>query len=239
MKKKFELNCDLGEQIGNDALLMPYLDTCSIACGGHIGDEDAMSSTVELALENNVEIGAHPSFPDKENFGRKIIPIEKEKLIKSLIDQVAALEKVCQQFNTKISHIKLHGALYNLAASNWDYAALALQAFSGFAKIPLYTPWESVLYKLAKKSNVALKTEAFADRHYNEDSKLVARSNPNAVITDPHLASKQVRCINENHQVLAINQVSIPMRAETFCVHGDNPNALSILKALHKIKTNG
>ncbi|MEP0368134.1 MAG: 5-oxoprolinase subunit PxpA [Cyclobacteriaceae bacterium] len=235
-QKNFELNCDVGEGIGQDHLIMPFLDACSIACGGHAGDEDSMKLTVELALTNNVSIGAHPSFPDKDNFGRAMMKISPDRLTESLYNQVTDLAVICKNAGTNLTHIKTHGALYNLATKDVTTARLILDALKDFRHIPFLAPDQSIFSLLAKTNSWKVKTEAFADRRYNEDRSLMSRSQEDAVITDPRLAQAQVLSIVKKGWAKSINDTKVNLRAETFCVHGDNPNAVEILKALKDIQ---
>lgn len=225
--------------MGNDELLMPYLDACSIACGGHAGTPYSMQKTVEVALKYNVSIGAHPSFPDKENFGRKIIAIEKELLINSLIDQIESLKIICKSNDVELTHIKLHGALYNLAAIDVEYANLVLQAFHTFKELSIYAPWNSAIDSVAKDLGVNVIKEAFADRRYHSDLSLVSRNKKNAVIHDSIDAVDQVLSIVNFKKVKTIDGNIVPFKGDTFCVHGDNSTALEIVKALKKIQING
>ena len=146
-----ELNCDVGEGMNNESSLMPYISTCSIACGGHAGDIESMTNAVSLALKNNVKIGAHPSYPDKENFGRKSMIISNETLKKTIVSQIKALEKIAQNSNSKLSHIKPHGALYNDIAKNQDRANSFLDAIESFkSTYKLFVPFGSIIAKEAK-----------------------------------------------------------------------------------------
>lgn len=239
VQKKFELNCDVGEGAGNDHLIMPYLDACSIACGGHSGDKSSMQETVAMALKSSVAIGAHPSFPDKKNFGRKIVNIERSALKKSLIEQVNSLEKICEENEAQLSHIKLHGALYNLAANDEEFALLTLGALAQYKQIPFYAPWNSQFQKVAMRLGFILKTEAFADRKYRNDLSLVGRDHADAVIVDPELAMDQVLLIIDKKNILTVDEKLVPIHAETICVHGDNPKALDILRSLNELQVSG
>lgn len=236
MKKIFELNCDMGEGIGNDAMIMPFLDACSIACGGHAGDDDSMKETILMALQSGVAIGAHPSFPDRENFGRKKVEISSNELQDSLHEQVSYFQQICTSEGAKMGHIKIHGALYNLAASDESYAQIAAEALLNFMEIPFYAPHNSVFSKIIKAKGGFIKPEAFADRRYNSDLTLVSRNQPEGVIVDPNLASKQVMQMVNNQEVTCIDESISAIIAETFCVHGDNPKAIEILIALRKLQ---
>jgi 5-oxoprolinase (ATP-hydrolysing) subunit A len=228
----FQINCDLGEGIGNDQLLMPLLDACSIACGGHAGDLSSMQETVALAMKNHVKIGAHPSFPDKENFGRKVLKMDFEALKESIYNQVSSLDIICKKAGTELHHIKAHGALYNQASVDEKIALAILDACEEYQEIPFFAPYQSVFAELAFRSGRKIIYEAFADRRYNDDLSLVERTNVNAVITHPDIVLKQVLEMSRTQTVTSISGKKLPILANTYCVHGDNPNALQILKAL-------
>ncbi|HOP23318.1 MAG TPA: 5-oxoprolinase subunit PxpA [Gammaproteobacteria bacterium] len=231
---QIDINCDLGEGIGNDAELMPYLGSCNIACGGHFGDKSSMSKTILLAKKHNVKIGAHPSFPDKKNFGRRIIEISNSDLHQSLYQQLSEFKQICVEHDAKMHHVKLHGALYNLAARDAEIAALTLDVFAQIQPdVKIYVPYNSAIALLAD-DYFPIVYEAFADRSYNADLSLVNRNHENAVITDKIAAFEQVSSILKTNKVKTIDGQQVTIYAETFCVHGDQPNALEILKYLHQ-----
>jgi UPF0271 protein len=235
VQKKFELNCDMGEGIGNEHLLMPLIDSCSIACGGHAGDDDTMKQTIELALKYKVSIGAHPSFPDKANFGRKKLNMDRGALMESLNNQVSHFESLCLQQGAALSHIKTHGALYNLAAVDVKMAQTVIDALQSYLYLSFVAPGHSVFQKLIHAAGGSIKTEAFADRSYHPDLTLVSRDDPNGVITNPEKAMEQVKEMVINQRVRSISGSYVPITAETFCVHGDNPSAMKVLQALRNL----
>ncbi|MCF6317907.1 MAG: 5-oxoprolinase subunit PxpA [Proteobacteria bacterium] len=231
---KIDLNCDLGEDMGNDAQLMPFLGSCNIACGGHFGDTQTMTAAVKLAKKHNVNAGAHPSFPDKENFGRKVMAISRDGLQQSLTQQISDFQQVCSACDIPMHHIKLHGALYNLAVNDAEIAAVVLNAFASVqADIKIYVPFNSAISILAD-DYFPIVYEAFADRAYNADLSLVSRDKPNAVITDKQQAWQQVKSIIQTGKVPTINGQMVTIKADTFCVHGDNKNAFEILQYIHQ-----
>jgi len=235
---KIDINSDLGEGIGNDAQLMPYLGSCNIACGGHYGDETTMTKAIKLAQLYGVNIGAHPSFPDKENFGRKMMDISRRELQETLYQQVTFFQNLCHKLGVEMHHIKLHGALYNLAANDAEIAAVALNVFAAVqTDIKIYAPYNSAIAILAD-DYFPIVYEAFADRSYNNDLSLVSRSKINAVITDKLLAWKQVSSIIEAGKVKTIEGQMIAIKADTFCVHGDQENAVEIVQYLHQCLKN-
>ncbi|ERM80853.1 hypothetical protein P872_11900 [Rhodonellum psychrophilum GCM71 = DSM 17998] len=228
-----DLNCDLGEGMGNDALLMPFLGSCSIACGGHVGNGENMLQSLLLAKELGVKVGAHPSFPDKINFGRVLIQIEEEELYQSLLDQIKEFKFICDGLKMKMYHIKAHGALYNHAAKDPKTAALIVRLIKdNFPDSYLYCPPKSEIFARAVKENLNIKVELFADRTYQEDFSLLPRSLPNALLTNPKEVLNQVKNIVNLGKVRSNTGKFIPAQGDTLCIHGDNPNALEILKSI-------
>jgi len=233
-----DLNCDLGEGVANEALLMPYISSCNIACGGHVGDANTIDETIELALKNDVKIGAHPSFPDKNNFGRKILTISDEDLSKSIAAQIELFVERLAFYNVKMHHIKAHGALYNLIAKDVNAATNYINSIAQFTKdIYLYVPYNSAIEKVAIERNINIKYEAFADRNYTADLSLVSRLNENAIISDPTAVYNHIMHIIQDEKVLTIDETLLRIKADTFCIHGDNLEVLPILKEItHLLK---
>ena len=224
------INCDVGEGVSNEHLLMPYISSCNIACGGHYGDVKTMDNTIAIAIENNVLIGAHPSFPDKENFGRKILKMNPEALQKSIESQLQLFKSRLDLVGAKMNHIKPHGALYNLITVDVANAKIFLKAIDKYAKsVFLYVPYNSVIARLAIEKNIRVVYEVFADRNYNSDLSLVSRNQENALITDAVAVFKHVVHMYQHQEVIAISGEKKPIIADTFCVHGDQEKALSIL----------
>ena len=224
------INCDVGEGVSNEHLLMPYISSCNIACGGHYGDVKTMDNTIAIAIENNVLIGAHPSFPDKENFGRKILKMTPEALQKSIESQLLLFKSRLDLVGAKMNHIKPHGALYNLITVDVANAKIFLKAIDKYAKsVFLYVPYNSVIARLAIEKNITVVYEVFADRNYNSDLSLVSRNQENALITDAVAVFKHVVHMYQHQEVIAISGEKKPIIADTFCVHGDQEKALSIL----------
>ncbi len=231
---KFNINCDLGEGMTNDTELMPYIHECNIACGGHFGDTHTISSTLKLAIKHNVLVGAHPSFPDKKNFGRKIISLSADDLSESLYNQIANFNSLCSQFNVKMNHIKLHGALYNLTCLDSRLAQLVLDVYLQLnISVKLFAPYKSVLAQLAKGKFEVI-YEAFIDRRYNQDLSLVSRSLKRAVIKNPENACNQVSSIINKGLVTSIDGNKVAIKADTFCLHSDNPQAIQLAQYLYR-----
>lgn len=232
--KQIHINCDLGEGGKYDAELMPLISACNIACGGHAGTVETMHETVKLAIENQVEIGAHPAYPDKENFGRKPMEIPAEELKRSIVAQVLSLKQIVEAEGAKLSHIKPHGALYNEAAKDEKIAKIILDSLAEFdEKIPLFVPPNSVISKLAKEDFPVI-FEAFADRNYNEDFTLVSRAKPKALITEKEAVFEHLFLMFSKGKIRCENGLEISVKAETFCLHSDTPDSVEILRFLHQ-----
>jgi len=232
---KLDLNCDMGEGLNNEALLMPYITSCNIACGGHAGSLEMLDAVIALAKKQNVKIGAHPSFPDRENFGRKIMKISDGTLRESLTKQLQLFRERAALSKASVHHVKAHGALYNLIASDEEKAALVVDAVQQvFEETKLYVPFQSEIAKVAEAQGLEIVYEAFADRNYRDDLSLVGRTHPKAMITDADLVLAHVKLIVERSKVKTIEGHEREIKAQTFCVHGDNENAIQILKALHR-----
>lgn len=238
--KKIHLNCDLGEGGSHDAQLMPLISACNIACGGHAGNQESMRETLQLAVENGVKIGAHPSYPDKENFGRRSMKISAEELSQTLLEQMESLQQHAESEGGKLEHVKAHGALYHDVAKDEKIAEIFLKNVCDFGKkLKIYTPENSVLAGIAD-TGTELVFEAFADRNYNPDHSLVSREMPNALITDKKLVFDHLFSMFTRGEIICANGQKIPCRASTFCLHSDTPNPVEILKFLQeKLKENG
>lgn len=230
---KVDINCDLGEGIPNEHLLMPYISSCNIACGGHFGDKNTIDYTIKLAITNDVKIGAHPSFPDTINFGRKVMNISKDELCKSIQSQMDLFLDRLEKLNQTLHHIKPHGALYNLIAVDKKAAKNFVEAILKYTKnVFLYVPYNSEIEKLAFQNNINIKYEAFGDRNYRDSLKLVSRNNQNAVITNPKNVYKHIYKMISEGKVKTISGLELEIKADTFCIHGDNNNSLEILRFL-------
>jgi len=232
---KVDINCDVGEGIGNESELMPYISSCNIACGGHTGDTNSMQAVVKIARENNVKIGAHPSFPDKENFGRKVMDMTCAALFQSLKDQIGSLMSVMRKEHEQLHHVKPHGALYNLVTVDEESATVVVEVMKRFhLPLKLYVPFGSVIAEIAENENIPITYEAFADRNYNSDLTLVSRQKDNALITDSKIIFEHVYRMITERKVRSIQGVEVEIKADTFCVHGDNPKAIELVKNLAK-----
>ncbi|WP_281645607.1 5-oxoprolinase subunit PxpA [Parendozoicomonas sp. Alg238-R29] len=241
--KTLLLNCDMGESfgpwvMGSDELVMPVIDMANIACGFHASDPDTMARTVALAVEHNVQIGAHPGYADKEGFGRRAIPHSPEQIIRLTLYQAGALNALCAQAKTGISYIKPHGALYHDMMAKEDVFLALLQCCAFLPEAPALviqaTANNSHYLKLAEQHNVKVIQEAFADRVYNNSGQLVPRTQKGAVHHNPEAICKQAQQIVQQGSVTTIQGELLPLQADTLCVHGDNPEAVAVIHAIKK-----
>lgn len=233
-KRSIDINCDVGEGIGNEALLMPFISSCSIACGGHAGDISSIDQVVSLAKKHNVKIGAHPSFPDRENFGRAIMNMAGEALQKSIEEQILLLAGRAELLGLTVHHVKPHGALYNLIAKDVHSAQIAVAAIKNtLPHAYIYVPYNSVIEKVALENGIKVKYEAFADRNYNADLSLVARSERHALITDKNAVLLHVENIIFN-ECVDTKEGKVTIKADTLCVHGDTENAVDLVTHIHE-----
>jgi UPF0271 protein len=230
-----DINCDMGEGMPNDAAIMPFISSANIACGYHAGDEGTMKRTVELCLEYGVAIGAHPSFLDRENFGRTNMQLSNEQLYNLMTEQIFLLKKICKQFNAHIHHVKPHGALYNMAAKDATMSRIISQALLDTdANMVLYGLSNSCLIDEANKLGLKTASEVFADRTYQDDGTLTPRTQPNALIEDEALSIQQVLQMVEQQTATSISGKAIPLKAATICIHGDGKHAASFAQQIHQ-----
>jgi 5-oxoprolinase (ATP-hydrolysing) subunit A len=231
-----DLNCDMGEGCGNDAELMNYVSSINIACGFHAGDTALMRKTVELAINKRVAIGGHPSFRDSANFGRKEMKISHEEVFDIVFYQILNLKGICEDFGTKLHHVKPHGALYNQAAKDTEIAAAIAEAVKQLDEnLILYGLSGSCLISEAEKIGLQTASEVFADRTYQPDGNLTPRSDPNALIHKVETSLAQVMQIVDTQTVTATNGEIVKLKAETICIHGDGENAVEFAKAINEI----
>jgi len=229
------INCDLGEGLNNEHIIMPLINSCNIACGGHAGDNGSMIECVEISIKNNVKIGAHPSYPDKINFGRKKIDISPSQLSYSIISQIESLETIADSYGLELNHIKAHGALYNQMIIDTELSNFYLNTIKDFKnKCSLYIPYKSEIEKIALKKGFSIIYEVFGDRNYNDDLSLVSRNNENALITDPESVVNHIKTIKETETVKTINGNYKKIKFDTICIHSDTNNSIEILKKLNQ-----
>ncbi|MBL4661988.1 MAG: LamB/YcsF family protein [Flavobacteriaceae bacterium] len=229
MSWEIDINCDLGEGAGNDAEIMPLIHSCSIACGGHYGTTASIRATITLAKKHGVKVGAHPSFLDPHNFGRVQMDLDAGTLKASIIEQVQLFQSVAKTMGVMMNHVKLHGALYNLAAKDELIAQTVIAALLEVGtNFSIYAPYKSELQK-AGEAYYTIIPEVFIDRTYQKDGSLTPRSNKNALITDPLRAWQQIENCLQNKTVSTINNELIPLYGKTFCIHGDADHCLALL----------
>lgn len=234
MKNYIDINCDLGEGIGNEKELLPFISSANIACGYHAGDENTMKKTIELCLEYGIAIGAHPSFPDRANFGRTNMNLPSEELHKIMLDQIHTISNIAASFGTKLQHVKPHGALYNMAAKDFELAYTLTQSVKEIdAQLSFFGLPNSEMEKASNKSGIHFIGEAFADRTYQNDGTLTPRTNSNALIETETEAIEQVLQIIQTETVTSVIGNQIPLLAETICIHGDGKHAVLFAKSLH------
>lgn len=230
-----DFNCDLGEGMGNDEAIMPFISSANIACGFHAGDEDTMKRTVELCLQYKVAFGAHPSYPDKENFGRTNMNLPAGEIYSIVKQQIQSISKMATSFGKKLQHVKPHGALYNMAAKDISIATAIADAIKDFDKSLLfYGSPNSEMEKASTAYGIKFIAEAFADRTYQPDGSLTPRTLSNALIEEEAKAIQQVMQIIKTKTVSCINGSIIPLQAETICIHGDGKNAVQFAQSLHQ-----
>ena len=233
---KIDLNSDLGESfgrysLGRDSEIIPSVSSVNIACGFHAGDPDVMAKTVALAEEAGIGVGAHPGFPDLQGFGRRKMAMKPTEVKNMITYQVGALMAFTS--NKKLQHVKPHGALYNMAATDHNLAVAICEGIKQVdPDLPIYGLANSELIKAAQEVGIPYAQEAFGDRNYNADGTLVSRLLPNAVIKDPQEVAKRVKLMIENEEIIAIDGTKIPLKPDSICVHGDNQQALNIVSEL-------
>ncbi len=235
---EININCDLGEKskfhsIENDPALLNIVNSANIACGYHAGDEDTMDMVIKISKSNGVSIGAHPSFNDPENFGRKKIYLSNSDITKLIFDQYEILQKVAEKHNEIVTHIKPHGALNNMACEDIDLANTVAKAINNIDKnIIFLVPTGSKMEIAAKKLNMKIACEIFADRNYEDDGNLVSRSKDHALITDPKIAKKHVLNMVKNQALNCYSGKQIPCEIDSVCIHGDNQSSLATAKSI-------
>ncbi|MEP2280757.1 5-oxoprolinase subunit PxpA [Maribacter sp.] len=233
VKRFIDINCDVGEGVGNEKDLFPMISSCNIACGGHAGSKEIIQICLELAKKHQVKVGAHPSYPDSQNFGRVSMLIPNDELISSIQTQLELFESVREKMNIPLHHIKPHGALYNDIAKNEHLAETFLSAIAPYKNSALlYVPFNSVIHKLATNIGFKVLVEAFADRNYNDDLSLVSRKEKDALITSGEEVLNHILCMYNDKVVKTITGKNANIKADTYCIHGDTPTALQILAYL-------
>ena len=235
---EININCDLGEKskfhsIENDPELLNIVNSANIACGYHAGDEETKNMVIKISKSNGVSIGAHPSFKDRENFGRKKINLNSSEIIKLITDQYEILQKIAQEYGENVTHIKPHGALNNMACKDFELANTIAKTINNIDKnIIFLVPTGSQMEIAAKKLNMKIACEIFADRNYEDDGNLVSRSKDHALITDPNMAKKHVLSMVKNQALNCFSGKQIPCEIDSVCIHGDNESSLATAKSI-------
>jgi len=235
---EININCDLGESsklhsTKNDPLLLKIVNSANIACGYHAGDRSTMEKTIEISKENNVSIGAHPSFNDPENFGRKRLNLPSSEITKLIIDQINILSDVANKTEMRVTHVKPHGALNNMACENYDLAKVISESIIQVNKELIFlVPTGSQMEKAGKKLGMKVAVEIFADRNYEDNGNLVSRSKDNAMIIDPEIAKKHVIKMVQNQAINCYSGKQIPCEIDAICIHGDGSSAVNTAKQI-------
>jgi len=238
---EININCDLGEKSKHhsnkhDPDLLNIVNSANVACGYHAGDDQSMNQVIEISKKNGVSIGAHPSFNDLENFGRKRMNLSSSEIRKLIIDQYAILQNIAFKHGENVTHVKPHGALNNMACEDIDLATTIAKTINEISKDLIYlVPTGSKMEEAAKKLDMKIACEIFADRNYEDDGNLVSRKKPNALITDPGIAKKQVLKMVKNQALNCFSGKQIPCKIDSVCIHGDNESSLAIAKLIKEI----
>ena len=243
---EININCDLGEKSKlhsnkNDPALLKIVNSANVACGYHAGDNESMSQVITISKENGVSIGAHPSFKDPENFGRKRMNLDFSEIKKLIIDQYEILQAIADKYGETVTHIKPHGALNNMACEDIDLATVLAKTIIDINKDLIYlVPTGSKMELAAKKLNMKVACEIFADRNYEDDGNLVSRKKSNALITDPEVAKKHVLSMVQNQALNCFSGKQIPCKIDSVCIHGDNQSSLETAVSIREnLKANG
>ena len=237
---EININCDLGESskfcsTENDPLLLKIVNSANIACGYHAGDKPTMEKTIKISKENSVSIGAHPSFNDPENFGRKRLNLPSGEITKLIIDQINILSNIAITSGIKVTHVKPHGALNNMACEDYELAKIISDSIIKVNKDLIFlVPTGSQMERAGKKLGMKIATEIFADRNYEDNGNLVSRSKSNALITDPEIAKKHVIKMVENQALNCYSGKQIPCEIDSVCVHGDGQSAVNTAKQIRE-----
>ncbi|ACV25982.1 5-oxoprolinase subunit PxpA [Kangiella koreensis] len=240
-KQSIDINCDLGESINPqqweaDSHLMPYISSCNIACGGHAGNQESIKVTIANAIHNQLKIGAHPSYPDKDNFGRVTMKISEQELRQTLRQQIEAIAEECQRQNTDLHHIKPHGALYNDSTANKELAYIIADEVKNFnANIKLMGLAQSNLFTVAQELSLNFLHEGFMDRNYHANTHLVPRGHTQAMHKSLEESLSQALKLAKGEAISSIEGIPLTLKVDTICLHGDNPNAKDIAQRLYQL----
>lgn len=231
--KHVDLNVDLAEGCGNDERLLQLVSSANVACGLHAGDYNEMRKAIHWAKENGVRVGAHPSFPDRENFGRTPMHLPDDELKACLRYQLGAVKALCQAENVPLHYVKPHGALYNQAAKDPALARLIAETVKGFdPNLKLMGLSGSLMLTVAAEAGLGVIAEVFADRHYLADGSLVPRTRPDALVESDEKAIAQVLQMVEQQAVTSVEGFTIPIQADSICLHGDGAHAVEFAEKI-------
>jgi len=240
MTLRIDLNCDMGEsygawKMGNDEAILPFVSSANIACGFHGGDPATMRKTVAAALKNNVGLGAHPGLPDLQGFGRRNMSITDQEAYDMMVVQIGALAGVAASQGARLRHVKAHGQLYNMAVKNEGLTrALAQATYDVDKNLIFFGLAASPMLAFAEKTGVKVVSEVFGDRTYQPDGTLTPRNQPGAMITDVNRSIAQVLQMVKTGTLTAVDGTVVKVRADTLCIHGDQPGAVDFAKAIRK-----
>lgn len=235
-KLTIDINCDLGEGCGDDERIMPFISSANIACGGHAGDRESMIQTIKLAARHDVAVGAHPSYPDRDGFGRNANSIVANDLHRSLVSQIAELVEIAASLGTRLRHVKPHGALYNQSAVQNELAVLIADAIASIDTSLIFVGMCSSEHAVAAGSKgLSFAGEAFADRNYDELTKLTPRDRDDALIADADMAASRCVDLVRYGRLRSTDGVMIAIAPDTICVHSDTPGAVEIARNVHTI----
>jgi UPF0271 protein len=233
MKLRVDLNADLGEGAGHDDELLDLVTSANIACGFHAGDADTIRGSIEAARDRKVAVGAHPSFFDRENFGRKELSLTSEQIFDAVGYQLGVFAAIAEAVGVRPSHAKPHGALYNMAAREEKIAEPVVRAIASVDPgLVLFAPQTSALARAGQGKGLKIAREVFADRNYLSDGSLVPRSRADALLHDPQAAATRVLRMLREGKVRSVDGVDVDVLAETICLHGDNPVAVEFARVL-------
>ncbi len=232
--KWVDLNCDMGEGIGNDSAIMPFISSANIACGFHAGDYATIAETTRLALKHGLAIGAHPAYPDRENFGRTSLTFSGSHIHEMITYQIGAVDAIVRNLGGTLRHVKPHGAIYNMAAVDKELAKSIVSAIKDFnSELVLFGLANSMLIEAAKEAGLNFKQEVFADRTYQDDGTLTSRQQANALITVDESCLAQVLQMIKTGTVTSANGKTIPIKPDTICLHGDGERAVQFASMLN------
>ena len=233
MNLNVDLNADLGEGAGHDEELLALVTSANIACGFHAGNADTMRRSIEAARDHKVAAGAHPSLFDRENFGRKELPVKSDEVFDAVVYQLGVFQAIAEACGVRPNHVKPHGALYNMAVRDEALAEAVTRAVAKTDKhLILFAPQSSALARAGEATGLQIAHEVFADRNYLNDGSLVPRSRTDALLHDPKEAAPRVLRMLREGKVRSVDGVDVDVRAETICLHGDNPEAVEFARAL-------